>query len=368
MAEPLKNLYNTAFFETLTKACKEVIPKFDSSAFLKQIHDTDWDGRELKERLRHITITLKNQLPDDYPKCISLVIDLIPALKKNGAPCNTFEYTFLPEFVLLYGTDQYKTSVQALEEITQFVTCEFAVRPFLIQYPDEMMKQMLTWSGHVHPSVRRLASEGCRPRLPWAMGVPSLKKDPAPIIPILEHLRSDESETVRRSVANNLNDISKDHPGLVIAIAKKWIGNSSEIDSLVKHACRTLLKNGNQEMMSLFGYGSTDVISVSNFKIFTPKITVGDSLEFSFELENTSENEQKVRLEYGIYYLRSNGTHSRKVFKISEKEYLAGSKVRVDRKQSFKLITTKKFYLGKQMLSIIINGVEVDKKDFKLQT
>ncbi|MBO6523864.1 MAG: hypothetical protein JJ971_08570 [Balneolaceae bacterium] len=366
MAEPLKNLYNEAFFNTLTQACKKVIPQFDSSLFAKSIYDSEWENKELKERLRHITITLKEQMPDDYSECISLVIDLIPALKDYGAPSDTFEYTFLPDFIQLFGTDDHEISIHAMEKITRFVTCEFAIRPFLIQYPDLMRKQMLIWSTHKHPAVRRLSSEGYRPRLPWAMGVPSLKKDPSPILPILENLKTDPSESVRRSVANNLNDISKDHPELVIEIAKRWKGTSKETDRLVKHACRTLLKQGNRKVMSLFGYGSTDDISVTGFEILTPKVTIGDSLEFNFELKNLSSATQKVRVEYGIYYLRANGSHSKKVFKISEKEYSSESSSHVNRSQSFRPITTKVFYPGKHILSIILNGIEIDKKEFEL--
>ncbi len=366
MAEPLKNLYNDSFFYILTQACKDVIPSFDTSLFLKRIYDSEWENRELKERLRHITITLKEQMPADYRECISLVTDLIPALKNYGAPSGTFEYTFLPDFIQLYGTDHYEISVQAMREITQFVTCEFAIRPFLMQYPDLMKKQMLAWSTHKHPAVRRLSSEGYRPRLPWALGVPSLKKDPSPVLPVLENLKSDPSETVRRSVANNLNDMSKDHPELVIKIAKRWKGTSEDTDRLVKHACRTLLKQGNQEIMSLFGYGSTNDISVSGFEILTPKVDIGSNLEFSFKLENLSSSTQKVRVEYGIYYLRANGSHSKKVFKISEKEYSTESTSHISRSQSFRPITTKVFYPGKHKISIIINGIEIDKKEFKL--
>ncbi len=366
MAEPLKNLYNETFFEILTSSCEEVIPTFNTQRFLKDIYDSEWENRELKDRLRHITITLNKQLPDDYKECISNIIKLIRVLKSHGAPSGSFEYTFLPDFIDQYGLEDYETSIQAMEKVTQFVTCEFAIRPFLIRYHEAMLNQMLIWSKHIHPSVRRLASEGCRPRLPWAVGVPSLKKDPSPIFPILENLKNDPSETVRRSVANNLNDISKDHPELVIKIAEQWIGNTEETDKLVKHACRTLLKQGNQEVMALFGYGSPDDFSISHFKMLTQKVTVGELLEFSFELENKSENEQKVRLEYGVYYLRSNGSHSKKVFKISEKEYSPESKTLINRSQSFQKITTKVFYPGKHFLSIILNGIEFEKKEFIL--
>ncbi len=367
MAEPLKYLYNEALFNILCTSCEDVIPGFSSAGFLEEIYDSEWENRELKERLRHITVSLYKQLPDDYSEMIGLIINLIPALKKNGAPVDTFEYAFLPDFIQLYGTDYPEDSIQAMEQITQFVTCEFAIRPFLIQYPDRMKPQMLEWSKHEHPSVRRLASEGYRPRLPWALGVPELKKNSEPILPVLENLKNDHSETVRRSVANNLNDISKDHPELVIEIAEQWIGNTEETDKLIKHACRTLLKQGNQRVMKLFGYGSVKEISLSDFVIHTPNVEVGESLDFSFKLINKSSGLKKVRIEYGVYYLKANGSHSKKVFKISEKEYPPKSETSINKSQSFRTITTKVFYPGKHFLTVILNGIEFDKQEFELK-
>lgn len=214
--------------------------------------------------------------------------------------------------------------------------------------------------------VRRLSTEGCRPRLPWAMAIPSLKKNPIPIIPILEELKKDESESVRRSVANNINDISKDNPDMVIKLAKSWKGKTTETDKLIKHACRTLLKQGDLELLKIFGFGSINEIRIDNFEILTPKVKVGTFLEFTFKLKNTSKIASKIRLEYGVYYQKANKTLSKKVYKISEKEYQGNSITKINRKQSFKIITTQKFHLGLHQLSIIINGKEFNKVDFEL--
>jgi 3-methyladenine DNA glycosylase AlkC len=151
-------------------------------------------------------------------------------------------YIFLPDYIEQYGLEDFESSVKAIENVTRFVSCEFAVRPFILKYGGTMMKKMRTWSLHKSYHVRRLSSEGSRPRLPWAISIPELKKDPSPILPILENLKNDPSEWVRRSVANNLNDIAKDHPGLVIELARKWKGISRETDAIIKHGSRTLLK------------------------------------------------------------------------------------------------------------------------------
>lgn len=366
MAELFKNIYNQKFFDSFMQSLIQVKPDFNKESFLKSIYDKEWENRELKQRMRHISIVFKNHLSGDFAKNVDVILSLIDQLEKDGITESSLEYMFLPDFIELYGLEDYHTSIKAFERVTQFTSCEFAVRPFIIRYEAEMIKQMQLWAKHEHPLVRRLATEGCRPRLPWAIAIPSFKNNPDPILPILELLKNDRSETVRRSVANNLNDISKDNPDTVIQQANTWYGKSSETDWLIKHACRTLLKKGDRDVLKLFGFGSVDKINVNKLEIITPKVKIGSFLEFEFDLENANNEASKIRLEYGLYYLKANGNLSKKVFKISEKEYPKNSTSRINRKQSFKIITTRKFYPGKHQLSIIINGKEFNKVDFEL--
>ena len=226
-------------------------------------------------------------MPADFKKDIALIKNLITLLRKKGIGEDGLAYMFLPDYIEVYGIDDYETSVDALEFTTQFVSCEFAVRPFLIKYHEPMVAQMLAWSKHENHKVRRLASEGSRPRLPWAMAVPVLKKDISPILPILENLKADPSEYVRRSVANNLNDIAKDFPEVVLAIAARWTGISKETDAIIKHGSRTLLKQGHTEILAHYGL-HTKGIELSNFKVLTPQISIGDSVEFVFTVSNTN--------------------------------------------------------------------------------
>lgn len=377
MAEPFKNMYNEQFFDRFTKDLKLVINDFDAREFVSRIMDDEWENRELKQRCRHITTVLKEFLPTDYKDAIAKILELLDYVKSTYPDFSviddekfglTLEYgAILDNYVEQYGLDDYETSVRAIEKITQFTSCEFAVHPFIIKYPDEMMKQMLLWSKHEHWGVRRLASEGCRPRLPWAMALPNLKENPAPIIPILENLKNDPSRFVRLSVANNLNDIAKDNPETVIDLVKKWRGESKEVDWIIKHGCRTLLKQGNPEMMELFGFDSViENISIDNFQIPTPKVKVGDSLEFSFKLLNHNDKKVRIRLEYAIYYQKANGTLTKKVHKISEKEYAADSVTQITRKHSFRVVTTRKLHLGLHQIAVIINGNEFEKYSFEL--
>jgi len=375
MAEALKDMFNKEFFDKFTNDLKLVIKDFNTGKFVSQIMDNEWDKKEFKQRCSHITTVLKKYLPEDYKDAIAKILELLDHLKgiHNFSEIDdtsfglSLEYGWvLDNFVEQYGLDDYETSITAIERITQFTSCEFAVRPFIIKYPKEMMKQMLIWSKHEHWGVRRLSSEGCRPRLPWAMALPSLKKNPAPIIPILENLKNDVSRFVRLSVANNLNDIAKDNPETVINLLKKWQGKSENINWVIKHGSRTLLKQGNAEVLEIFGFGGVKNITIKDFKISTPKVEIGEFLEFGFKLVNNSPKKVKIRLEYGIYYQKANKTLSKKVCKISEKEYAENSTTDITRKHSFRIVTTRVLHSGLHQVSIIINGKEFEKYNFEL--
>ncbi|MEM6525352.1 MAG: DNA alkylation repair protein [Bacteroidota bacterium] len=361
-----KNLYNDQFFDFFGQAVRQVYSDFDPSVFMDHIYDDEWSQRELKQRMRHITTGLNKQFPESFGESTQIILACIKQLQNNGLQEHSVEYMFFPDYIECYGLNYLEISIQTMEEVTQFTSCEFAVRPFIIKYPEQMITQMLAWSKHENYKVRRLASEGCRPRLPWAMALPDLKRNPSPIQPILENLKNDEYDFVRRSVANNLNDIAKDHPDVVIDTVKKWKGQTANTDWVIKHASRTLLKQGNKELMLLFGFSSVDQIQLKSFTVHTPKVQLGGDLEFSFKLKNLAKQLTKIRLEYAVYYQKANGSLSKKVFKISEKEYSPGSTTTIERKQHFKPITTRIYYSGKHAVSIIVNGVEFEKKEFNL--
>ena len=359
----LKDLYSPAFYKNLSNALLAIMPSFNKQRFISQIFTSDFGDKELKARMRHTTEVLHAFMPSDFKKAVGILEKLMQQLRAAGTGEDGLAYIFIPDYIELYGIDDLETSVKALEEITQFVSCEFAVRPFIIRYGSAMMKQMKIWSLHKNYKVRRLSSEGSRPRLPWAMAIPELKKDPSPVLPILENLKNDPSEWVRRSVANNINDIAKDHPDIVISLARKWRGGTKETDAIIKHGSRGLLKKGHIEILSHYGLKSKN-IRVSVLKIETPTVKLGASLAFSFDVSNLDKKKQTVRLEYGLYYNKSNGQLTKKVFKISERVLEPGIKLKFQRKQSFRKITTRVFYPGKHRLSIIVNGEEKGIRDF----
>ncbi|WP_339785823.1 DNA alkylation repair protein [uncultured Imperialibacter sp.] len=366
MATPLKYLYSEKFTNEFTEVISQVFPSFPKARFFGLIHDEEWGGKELKQRMKHITFALHEVLPKNFQETAKIIGRTVEKLLVKHPSTMSFEYMFLADYIETYGIDDFDTSTKLMELVTQFASCEFAVRPFIVKYGDKMMDQMLAWSLHQDNRVRRLASEGSRPRLPWAMALPELKKDPSAILPILENLKHDPSEFVRRSVANNLNDIAKDNPGLVIAIAKKWKGKTKDTDAIVKHGCRTLLKQGNTEVLELFGISSTPVFDLEALEIHSPQVSVGGGLEFSFTLTNITPSEQTLRLEYAIYYLLKNGHHSKKVFKISERKIAGNGQVDMLKKHSFRSITTRTFYSGLHKVSLIVNGEERHIGEFEL--
>lgn len=345
----LKEYFNKEFISRLADEFFLVHKPFNKKAFVNEIISGDWTNLELKERMRLITNKMHDFLPFDYVKQIQLLKQVAP--KFSGIQGFVF-----PDFVQVYGLADFKTSIKALEFLTEFSTSEFAVRPFIEKYPKESIKQLLEWSKSKNHHIRRLSSEGSRPKLPWAPPLREFIKNPKPVLPILENLKNDESLYVRKSVANHLNDISKNHPELVLEIAKKWYGKTKNTDWIVKQALRTLLKKGNKEALAIFGTSNADKIKVDDLQLSRNKLKIGEDFTFTFGIQNTDTKHMTIRLEYIIHFMKSNGTTSPKIFKISETVLPAQTKKQLVRKHQFANLTTRKHYAGKHQLAIVVNG------------
>lgn len=365
MSELLKNRYNYQSIQDLALSIRTVYPLFKVDNFINDIIDKTWDNLGLKARMRKIAINLGRYLPTDYEQALG-IIDKIIAHYPIGF--NDFTLMYFPDFVEIYGQNEchWNLSMAALARYTKSSSSEFAVRWFIINHEKRMMQQMLSWSNHDNEHVRRLASEGCRPQLPWGQALTSFKKNPSLIFGILEQLKADPSLYVRKSVANNLNDISKTHPNLVTKIAREWYGKNSRTDWIVKHACRTLLKNGNREVLDIFGFKNIDYINVNDFSLNVDSIFIGDKISFSFKIE--PKTAVKLRLEYGIDYVKANGKRNRKIFQISEVSLNANTKKSYTKKHSFADISTRKHYPGIHSITLIVNGTKWDTLDFKILT
>ncbi|MBV1876783.1 MAG: DNA alkylation repair protein [Pseudomonadales bacterium] len=363
MSEILKDRYDRPYVERLAKAIGVQQPTFPQAGFVTSVLDQSWSNRELKDRMKHIRGCIQAALDLPYEQSLAI---LKPASQGFGG----FEGMLFPDFVEAYGLNNWDASMVALAHFTQSSSAEFAVRPFILQAPELMMQQMLEWSEHSSEHVRRLATEGCRPRLPWAQALPLFKQDPALIMPILDNLHNDTSLYVRRSVANNLNDIAKDNPAIVIDWVSRFKGQNKETDWLIRHGCRTLLKQAHPEALKLFGFAAPDHIEVALVEVqglhSSDVVSIGDNLYFSIKL-SCPESFGLLRVEYAIDYMKANGKQARKIFKLAEGDWHQTEKT-LQRKHSFRQMSTRKHYPGQHNLAIIINGEEKLRHPFEVLT
>ncbi|GAB1420860.1 DNA alkylation repair protein [Anaerolineales bacterium] len=360
----LKHMYNQDYVTVLAGACQKQIAHFDQEKFINQIFDAEWEQKALKTRSRHISQTLAGHLPDRYRDAIEVLQRIAQDALFNDY---AYENMIFPEFVELYGLADWEASMQALAQFTQQSSGEFAVRPFIKADPARMMQQMESWSRDKNFHIRRLASEGCRPRLPWASQLPDFITDPSPIFPILENLKFDERDYVRRSVANNLNDIIKDHPDRVLALLEEWHDPAEPTVSwIIRHALRSLVKAGDPQALSLIGYGSEPDLRVEKWEVSPQQIAYPGDISLNLELVSTGFDEQSLLIDYVMHFVRAGGKYGKKVFKLQKAHLAAGETLRIEKKHSFRPISTRRYYAGLHQVEIQINGKVMASAEFEL--
>ncbi|MEM9389657.1 MAG: DNA alkylation repair protein [Bacteroidota bacterium] len=359
MAELLKNqFFQPAFIQKLGEKIKSTSSQFKVEPFEKDIFNSEWDSLELKGRMTHIALALGSHLPEEYERAIEVLSQIVHEFEG-------FNGMVFPEFTRLFGLDHWLVSMNALELFTQYSSGEFAIRHFILQEERKTMNKMLEWSQHSNHHVRRLSSEGCRPRLPWAMALPNFKKDPGLVLSILENLKADESEYVRKSVANNLNDITKDNPDSVIDLCKKWKTRDSRTALIIKHGLRSLVKAGNPMALKLLGFNAADV-DIRNFKISPETLQLGEEVTLEFDIHNQGKGVANLHIDYIMHFKKANGTNTPKVFKLSTIKLEPGQKEKLSKAHKIYAITTRKYYPGKQIVEIQINGKALAKESFDL--
>lgn len=360
MADALKEMFNKAFYQKLASALHLADKQFKEDVFVKEVIK-DIEQKSLNERLRNTSIVLKKQLPVDYKKSVDVLIKTIPNMQTG--------YTSLvfPDFVGLYGHDDFSTSMEALNYFTQFGSSEFAIREFLKRDFAKTIKVMNKWAEDKNHHVRRLASEGSRPRLPWSFKLDEVIKNPEVTLSILEKLKTDKELYVKKSVANHLNDISKDNTEWMLKVLGNWDKTNSDTQWIVKHASRTLIKKGNSASLSLFNFEKNVKIDIANFKLKNSKLKLGDTLAFEFDVLSQKNTTQKLALDFAIYYVKKNGSLSPKVFKLKECELKPNQTLHIKKSQLFKDFSTRKHYAGKHHVELLINGKTYGKNEFLLQ-
>jgi 3-methyladenine DNA glycosylase AlkC len=349
-----KHFYNLSFLKRLSSAFDEL----DRRSLLKL--EVEFESMEMKDRVRRIRDELRTQLPKDYPAALKIVMKAA----KSGKLSN-FDYWPLTEFVQTYGTGHPELSLAALRELTKLFTSEFAVRPFLIAHEELTLAYLLRMAKDKNVHLRRWASEGSRPRLPWGQKLHHFIDDPTKTIPILEELKFDKGQYVRKSVANHLNDITKDHPDLVVKLLKRW-RKEGDVEWILKHALRSLIKNGHPGALELVGVRSSAKVKLKSFEISAREFKVEDRVDMNLELVSEDSKPQTVVVDYVIYFQKSNGSLSPKVFKLKSLELLPKQTVHLRKSHHLKKVTTRVFYSGPHAIGIQVNGKVVKKLSFHL--
>ncbi|KAA0445934.1 MAG: DNA alkylation repair protein [Candidatus Thioglobus sp.] len=364
-------LFNRQKVEYLGALIKGAYPPFDAEKFVFQSLRR-FPHLELKQRIYCLRKQLEKQLPEDFSSATDILLKALPEELDANKKDNDFgDFIFAPlsDFVAKNGLQKQHLNLafEALAAMTKRFSCEDSVRFFINKYPQQSLRFMRKMSLSDNYHQRRLASEGLRPKLPWCIGI-SLDYQKA--LPILNNLYSDKTRFVVRSVANHLNDIAKFDADLVVNTLKKWqVENrqkdKKQLDFLLKHSLRTLLKQGNIDALELLGFKPNPRIDISNFKLKNKRICLGEWLDFSFDIN--SANRQKLMIDYKIIYPSKNARKSTKVFKLKTLDLPAKTPTLLQKKHLFKLMSTKKLHSGTHQIQLQINGKCYAKSDFILQ-
>ncbi len=368
MAEPLKNNYGISVAVKIAQMIQHVESNFDSEGFVEHVQ-RGYEQLELMDRGRKIAASLKVFLADDFKQAVAILLASLDSPVAHDEENNMASFIFMPHtiYVTENGLDDFDTSMNAHYELTQKFTSEFAIRPFIQRYPEKCLALLTKWATDSNLHVRRLVSEGTRPRLPWASRLPEFIQDPSPVVKLLELLKDDTELYVRRSVANNLNDIGKDHSELLANIAKKWLENASKDRVwLVKHALRSAIKRGEQGALQALGYGHAADVRVENVAISPQKSKMGGSVQINFELTNQASKTAALMVDFSIHFIKANGKANPKTFKLKAVELMANQTLKFSKKVSLKPMTTRTLYAGLHKVEVMVNGRSTLIGDFDL--
>ena len=362
--EPFKNKINLPLIEKLAARVRDVSTDFDSEAFVR-IAGAGLSRLELKARIDHVAGALQTCLPGPYPKDLDTLLETLPPpFESESGWGDTIFVTWIhAHFVQRFGLDDVMPSLNAMVEITQRGSCEFAVRPFLIRHPTSTRAFLTSQLGHESPHVRRWISEGTRPRLPWGERLDALVFDPSPNLPLLEALRRDDSTYVQTSVANHIGDIAKDHPGLAVELVEKWQDEGfARAPWIAKRALRHLIKKGHKGALKALGYADGTAATVSRLTVDKTRVRIGEDVVCSFVLEAGAD--EKLNVDIGVDFVTARGKTSRKVFKLKSLEVEAGQFIPLKKKQRLRPLATRNIYPGEHVLTVLVNGTALARIPF----
>ena len=370
MAEPLKNRYGLEVADVLAQQITAVWPDFDSRAFMKQV-SVGYEGLDLMARGQQIADVLQQYLPADYGEAIAILMQSVGVPLQDARSFSMSAFYYLPHtcFVASYGLQHFDESMAAQYQLTRRFTAEFSIRTFLQQRPAETLVCLRRWCEDPDYHVRRLVSEGTRPRLPWARRLPEFQRDPTPVLALLEELKDDPELYVRRSVANNLNDIGKDHPELLVDVCRRWmVDASAERRWVVRHALRSAVKRCDVSALAVLGFDSEQTVRVEQTRVQPGVVPMGGDVELQATLTLPKSAREPLRLmvDFRVHYVKASGRTSAKVFKLKQLTLVPGQIVTLSKKLSLTDKSTRRHYPGVHGIELLVNGKAWPLGEFEL--
>jgi len=358
---PFKNWFDAALYRQIADELGAVEPKFDRKKFLALTLE-GLDGRELMDRVRQTALAAEAALPGNYRDKLAVLRQIAPRIKHG------FVNVSFCHFVAQHGLDDFEHSLDALKFLTAFGSAEFAVRPFILRDPARALALLQAWALDKSEHVRRLASEGSRPRLPWGARLKAIVENPELAAPILETLKADPALYVRKSVANHLNDIAKDHPDWVLDRVEAWDRTNAGTAWIVRHALRTLVKKGHPRALALFGVATAAAarIKVRRFTVSPKTLALGEAFELKAELISIDKKTLPLVIDYVVHYVKASGATSAKVFKWTEARLQPDQPLVLTKRQTIRDFTTRSHHSGRHRVELQVNGQRLAETEFKL--
>ena len=350
---PFKDELGADAGRRLARELAHAWPEFPSRRFTRGL-DAALEPLELLARGDELSRRLCETIPASFTEGAQVL------RRALGSPTFT-GWIVLPcgGYVARAGIDDPHRAMPLLAELTPRWSSEFAIRPFIEQHPEISYAHLREWVSHDDEHVRRLVSEGTRPRLPWAAQLRTLVADPNPNLPLLDALVDDPSPYVRRSVANHLNDVSKDHPGLALELAASWMARGDFGAGVARHGLRTMVKRGDERALRLIGATVDDAVTLSDLAVEPGRVAVGDAVTLSFTLAAPASGTDAVEavIDYRVHYLGARGTpKAPKVFKLARRRIPSGGNVTIRRSHRFEDVSIRRIVPGPHRIDIQVNG------------
>ena len=374
MAEAFKNLLNADLVHEAAQHLARHAASFDHRHFVAQATQ-GLEALEMKARAMQIADALEATLPARFADAADVLeAALAPAeagdamAQLSGLQAGLRGWILWPvgEYIARRGLAEPERALQALHAMTQRFTAEFAIRPFIVAHPGLVFDTLARWTTDPSRHVRRLVSEGSRPRLPWGLQLKTLIRDPSPTLPLLHALQDDPSEYVRRSVANHLNDIAKDHPARVAQWLHEHLPSASaERRALLRHASRTLVKAGDGAVLQAWGLGQP-LRGHAVLTVAPREIALGEAVTLTLHLRSTAAASQLLAIDYAVHHVKADGSAGPKVFKGWALTLPPRGERVLDKRHAVRPITTRRYHPGWHRVVVQVNGREVAEAGFEL--